>query len=221
MDNYFISELIVLICALIGFVYGMIKCIGLKNIPFLQIVVFAVGCVACGRLYIVVQNLTGTDLSDKFQLGVLGVIGSLLFIFSANFGAVEKIADIDKKKSRKYRFIAAIAPITVLLFYVISSVVVSKSTLELISGGGLTLLVMQSSYYNLKHLLLSGADNGLLAHLRTYNILALIYASLCMAQQFALSINSEIAVLITGTLIGAIMLFIIPAAETGVKKWKT
>ena len=220
MDINFISELIVLICALIGFVYGMIKYSGLNKPPFPQIIVFAVGCVACGRLYLVVQNLTGTDLTDKFHLGVLGVIGSLLFIFSANFAAADSVGDKGSLKVGKYRLIAAAAPLTALLFYVISSVVVQKTTLELILGLGLTVMVMCTSYFNLKHLLLSHTDNGLMNRLKAYNILALIYAFLCMVQQFALAINSEIAALITGILIGAVMLFIIPAIEIGVKKWK-
>ena len=220
MDINFLSELIVFICALIGFIYGLIKFAGMNKMPFPQIVVFSIGCVACGRLYTVVQGFIGNDLTDRFQLGILGVIGSLLFMFSANFAAADTIEDKESKKIGKYRLTAAAAPLIALLFYVISTILVPKTTLELITGAGLTLLVMQTSYFNLLHLLLSDIDNGLLNSLKSYNILALIYAFLCMAQHFALTLKNETAVLISGILIGALMLLIIPAAEIGVRKWK-
>ena len=44
-------------------------------------ITLAVGTMAFGRLYQVVRLLTGGEVVEKFQLGTLGVIGSLLFYY--------------------------------------------------------------------------------------------------------------------------------------------
>ncbi len=63
-----------------------------------------------GRLYQVVRLLTVGDIFDRFQLGILGVLGSLLFLFSANFGMMDSLADDGSKEYVKYRIIPLAAP---------------------------------------------------------------------------------------------------------------
>ena len=72
---------------------------------------------AFGKLYQVVRLLTGGEICGQFQLGVSGCIGSLMFLFSANFGAMDRIADDKSKALRKYRIIALAAPAAVAALY--------------------------------------------------------------------------------------------------------
>ena len=219
MDFYNLSDLIVCICASIAFIYGLIRLIRLHKSVFAQLVVFAAGCVAIGRLYLVVRFLTGGDVMNKFQLGVLGTIGSLLFILSASLGTMDSIADDRSQGLRKYRIIAGLAPLAVLAFFVATLFFMTRTTLELITGCGLTVAVMLASYFNLKHLIIPDVDQGIISHIRLYNLMALIYAYLCMAQHFALSLNNETAVLVINILTGIVILVMVPAAIRGEKKW--
>ena len=57
MDYYFISDLIVLICAFLAFIYGLIRLISLKESTFAQIVVFAAGCVAVGAVILLIASV--------------------------------------------------------------------------------------------------------------------------------------------------------------------
>ncbi|MCR5652204.1 MAG: hypothetical protein K6F88_00220 [Ruminococcus sp.] len=100
------ANLFVCVCAFVGFVYGIIVLIKSNRAVFTQMITFAVGCLGFGKLYRIIRIITGGELVDKFRLGVLGVIGSLVFLFSANFGAVDILADDGSKALRKYRLIA-------------------------------------------------------------------------------------------------------------------
>lgn len=66
-------------------------------------IVPSVGCIFFGRLYQVVRLLTGGDIANEFQLGILGVIGSLMFFFSANFGAMDSLADDGSKEYNYFK----------------------------------------------------------------------------------------------------------------------
>ena len=73
-------------------------------------ITLAVGCMTFAKLYQAVRILTSGDILNEFQLGVIGVIGSLLFIFSANFGLMDSLADDGSKEYFRYRIIPLVAP---------------------------------------------------------------------------------------------------------------
>ncbi len=98
---YLISNIFVCVCALISFIYGITQFFKPKKAIYAQMIVLGVGCIAFGRLYQVVRLLTGGEVLGEFQLGILGVIGSLMFFFSANFGTIDSLAD-DRSKQYTY-----------------------------------------------------------------------------------------------------------------------
>ena len=71
MTLILIANIIVCICAFIGFVYGMIKFFKPKKAVYAKMITLAVGCMAFGKLYQVVRVLTGGEIFGQFQLGVL------------------------------------------------------------------------------------------------------------------------------------------------------
>ena len=219
MTLILIANVIVCICAFIGFIYGMIKFFKPRKAVYAQMIALAVGCVAFGRLYQVVRLRTGGDMTSGFQLGVFGVIGSLLFLFSANFGAMDSLADDKSGKFLKYRLISFVAPAAALVLYILFVWFTDLPRSVKIASALVTVFVMQASYFHLKHLIIPDVDLGIIKCLKPYNLLALIYTFLCMAEMVVIGLGDEIGILIVGVLIGADLIGVVISAERGIKKW--
>ena len=219
MKLILITNIIVCVCAFAGFIYGIVKFFKPRKAVYAQMITLAVGCVAFGRLYQVVRLLTGGDMFNGFQLGVFGVIGSLLFLFSANFGAMDSLADDRSREFIKYRLISLAAPVAALVLYIIFVWFTDLPRSVKIASALVTVFVMQASYFHLKHLIFPDVDLGIIKCLRRYNLLALIYTFLCMAEMVVIGLGNETGILIVGVLIGSVMIGVIISAERGIKKW--
>ena len=219
MTLILIANIIVCVCAFAGFIYGIVKFFKPRKAVYAQMIALAVGCVAFGRLYQVVRLLTGGDMFNGFQLGVFGVIGSLLFLFSANFGAMDSLADDRSREFIKYRLISLAAPVAALVLYIIFVWFTDLPRSVKIASALVTVFVMQASYFHLKHLIFPDVDLGIIKCLRLYNLLALIYTFLCMAEMVVIGLGNETGILIVGVLIGSVMIGVIISAERGIKKW--
>ena len=213
------ANIITCVCAFIGFIYGMVKFFKPKKAVYPQMITFAVGCLAFGKLYQVVRLLTGGDIIGEFQLGVFGVIGSLMFLFSANYGAMDSLADDRSKTFLKYRIIALAAPISAAVLYIIFILIADVPLFAKIISAVITILVMHAGYYHLKHLIFPDVDYGVIKCLKPYNLLGLIYAFLCMAEMIFIGLKSGVCVLITGVLMGINLIGIVISAQRGIKKW--
>ena len=221
MNLIFISNIVTCILAFAGFIYGIIRFFKPKKALYAQMITLALGCMAFGRLYQLVRLLTGGEIFGKFQLGVLGVIGSLLFFFSANFGLMDSLADDGSKKYRKYRIIPLAAPALALILYLVFILFAESSLLAIVLGAVITFFVMITTYFNLKHLIFPDVDFGVINCLKAYNLTVLVYAFLCMAEQIIVNRENETATAIIGILIGLVLLVIVPVVERGIKKWTT
>ncbi|MBP1587048.1 MAG: hypothetical protein ILO53_01435 [Clostridia bacterium] len=219
MKLILITNIIVCVCAFIGFIYGIVKFFKPGKAVYAQMITLAVGCAAFGRLYQVVRLLTGGDMFNGFQLGVFGVIGSLLFLFSANFGAMDSLADDKTKKFLKYRLISIAAPAAALILYIVFILLTDLPGSVKIASSLVTVFVMQASYFHLKHLIFPDVDLGIIKCLRPYNLLALIYTFLCLAEMIVIGLGNEVGIMIAGILIGAVVIGVIISAERGIKKW--
>jgi hypothetical protein len=219
MTLYLIANIITCICAFIGFNYGIVKFFKPRKAVYAQMITLAVGCMALGRLYQTVRLLTGGNILDEFQLGILGVIGSLMFFFSANFGLMDSLADDRSKQYLKYRIIPVAAPLAAIALYLIFVFFADMPKIAKITGAVITLFTVQSSYYNLKHLIFPDVEYGVIKCLKTYNLLALLYAFACLFELIVLSRGSEIGALISGIIMGALLLAVVPSVERGIKKW--
>lgn len=192
-----------------------------RKAVYAQMITLAVGCMAFGRLYQVVRLLTIGDIFERFQLGILGVIGSLLFLFSANFGMMDSLADDGSKQYTKYRIIPLAAPAAYIAVYLVFFFFTDSAPLVKIAAGVLTVFVSGAGYFNLKHLIFPDVDFGVIKSLKLYNILALVFGALCMIEMITVSRGNIAAILITGILMGVILLVIAPTVERGIKRWTT
>ena len=219
MKLYLIANSITCLCAFVGFVYGLVHFFKPKKAVYAQMITFAVGSVAFGRLYQVVRLLTGGDIVDQFQLGILGIIGSLMFLFSANFGLMDSLADDGSRQFLRFRLIPLAAPAVSAALYVAFILFADVSTFAKVTGAIITVFVMLASYYNLKHLIFPDVDFGIINCLKFYNLLSLFYSLTCIAEMIAVSRGHEIVTLMICVVTGALLIGVVLSVERGIKKW--
>lgn len=218
---YLFANIVVCACAFLGFIYGGIRFFRPKKALYAQMITLSLGCVTFGRLFNIVRLITGGNLTDNFQLGFLGVLGSLMFFFSANYGTIDSLADDGSKEFTKHRIIALVAPVAAIAIYVALFLFSDVSDLWKILGAVLTAFVMAASYFHLKHLIFPDVDFGVVKSLRLYNLLGLIYSVSVFVECSALSHGNEVLTLICCCVSGVVTLAMIPAIVKGVAKWKT
>ena len=215
---YLILSIILTVCAAIGFGYGLFRFFRDDEALYVRMIVFAVGSAMFGRLLETLQLLVNGQISGIFHVGMLGMAGSFLFLFSANYGQMDSLVDDGSKQFRKTRIIALIAP--VVIFALWGVLALKGFTAKNAIIGIETLIIAMAAYYHLKHVIIKDVAFGLIRVIRGYNILALVYAFLCMAEILIKSFNlSFVFVIIVYVLQCAVMLAFVPVLERGVNKW--
>ena len=218
---YLILSAIATLCAGIGFGYGIYRFFRAKSALYIRMIVFSVGCVMLGRLSETLGLMVNRQIPGGFHVGMLGVIGSFLFLFSANFGQMDSIVDDGSAQFKKTRLISLAAPVVVIALWCLL-VAIKGFNQTTIAYGVESILIAQAAYFNLKHLIIKDVDFGLIKAIRQYNALALVFALVCMAEMLVRSSNPPAAlVIIVYVLQSLISLAFIPALERGVKTWTT
>ena len=218
---YLYLSLALTVCAGIGFGYGLFRFFRDESALYVRMIIFGVGCAMLGRLFTTLLVLVNGDLFDGFNVGMLGIIGSFLFFFSANFGQMDSIVDDGSPKFRKTRIIALAAPLTVAVLWCVIAATYGIDSSSIWVGIEM-LFVALASYYHLKHLIIEDVSFGLIRSIRSYNLLSLIYALLCIMEVLVMCFSlPNFCVVIVYVLECAVLLAFVPVLERGVKKWTT
>ena len=219
MNLLLIVNIIVCISAFFGFIYGGILFFRPKKALYSQMITLALGVIAFGRLFLVCRILTGGEITETFQLGFLGMFGSFMFFFSANYGAIDSLVDSSINKGTWNKVLTFLAPVVAIALYLIFFIFSDVSLMWRIFGGFLTAIIALSTYFNLKHLLSPDIDKGVITCLRPYNLLALIYSISTLLECIGLSSGNIILAFVAGLISAVAIALIIPLIERGVKKW--
>ncbi len=214
--NMYLS-LALTISAGIGFGYGLFRLFRDESALYVRMIVFGVGCAMLGRLFATLLYLVNGELFAGFNVGILGIIGSFLFFFSANFWQMDSIVDDGSPKFRKTRLIALVAPLIVAALCAVIFVLYGFNEAT-ISIGIEGLFLALASYFHLKHLIIEDVSFGLIKSIRSYNLLALVYAALCLSE--VLVEGFELPLIVT-VLECTVLIAFIPVLERGMKKWTT
>ena len=209
------------ISAGIGFGYGLYRFFRDESALYVRMIIFSVGCAMFGRLFETLQYLVNGELGNGFHVGMLGIIGSFLFLFSANFGQMDSVVDDGSPVFRKTRLISLAAPLVIIAIWCLIAFTkgLNKTTIPL---GIETLFIAQASYFHLKHLIINDVEYGLIKAIRNYNLFALIYALLCMLEMLVESFNlPDFCIVIVYVLQCIVLILFAPILERGVKKWTT
>lgn len=219
MDFLLVANIIVCVCAFAGFIYGGILFFRPKKALYAQMITLAMGVVGFGRLFLVCRILTGGEITQTFQLGYIGMIGSFLFFFTANYGAVDSLVDDTVETALWKKLLPFLAPIVAIAVYLIFFIFGEVSLMWKIFGGVLSSIVALSTYFNFKHLLSPDIDKGVITCLRPYNLLALIYAASVLVECVGLSSGNDILAFVAALISGVSIILIMPLIERGIKKW--
>ena len=210
------------LCACYGFNYGLARFFRKRKALYTRMIVFGIGSAFMGRLFETLNLFAYGEIPSGFHIGMLGVVSSFLFFFTANFGQMDSLVDDGSRKFRASRLIALIAPICVALLYGVYLHYAGGFGAGAFTRAVETIVIAMASYFHLKHLIIRDVDYGIIRSIRKYNLLALIYAFLCMTEMIlnAAPFPGIVTVLVC-ILNCVVYLIFIPVLELGVKKWTT
>ncbi len=209
------------VCAFIGFNYGLARFFRERKALYTRMIVFGIGSAMIGRLFETLSLFAFGEIPTGFHIGVLGIISSFLFFYTANYGQMDSLVDDGSPRFRKYRMIGLLAPVVIAVLYVVYLHYVGFGVSAVVRAVE-ALVIGLAAYYHLKHLVIRDVDYGIIGSIRHYNLLALIYAVLCMAEIILSAAPfPPVCTIVVFALMGIILLIFIPVLEMGVKKWTT
>ncbi len=209
------------LCALFGFNYGLVRFFRERKALYTRMIIFGIGSAMLGRLFETLSLFAFGEIPSGFHIGMLGIISSFLFFFTANYGQMDSLVDDKSAKFRKYRLIAILAPVVIVVLFIIY-LRSAEFGPGAVARGVETLVIALAAYFHLKHLVIEDVDYGIIRSIRGYNLLALVYALLCMAEMILRAAPyPEILLVIVDVLICIIYLIFVPVLEKGVNKWTT
>lgn len=217
-----VSSSLLCFAALIGFGYGLIRFFRPKQALYKKMVACAIGCLFIERLYGIVQILVAGDVPQLFQIGTFGNIGCYMFLFSANYGAIDSLIDDGSQALKKYRRIALAAPaaaigigVVILLSPSDPGRTITCAIEELFTGA--------AAYYSLKHLLIPKKYMDFLSSLKPFHMLCLLLAVALTTENiiWCYQVTEEIVWMVPYTMLFLIMPAIAPILERGIRKWRT
>lgn len=211
-------NILIFICSLIGSAYGLYNFFKEKKALYLKLAACGVISLMFSRLYQVIYLTTQGNLNSGFHIGLLGITGSFMFFFSANFGQMDSLVDDKTKAFRKTRIISLVAPLSVLIIYLLFFMKVHNTEMRIV-WGVVTFFIMQCAYYSFKHIIIYDVDFGIIKSLRKYNALVLAYAFLSMLEAVGLYAAVKPLYVASCIGIGIAAVTLLPVLKGGVRKW--
>ena len=170
------------------------------------------------RLFSLVCLLTGTSVSEGFNVGYLSELGCYQFLFSASYGQMDELVDCREKSLRKYRLMSLISPVIVAVCY--AFILASPLSIEnRIIDGVLTAMMMLSVYYQTKQLIMPDVEFGILKSIRPYNALAIGMTLITELGMIFAAYDLAYLLMTVTVMLSAIYLVLIPVLGKGVEKW--
>ena len=218
MQYVLIENIAILICSAAGFVFGAYRYLRPKKPLYASMIVLGLGCIMLGRLFQCVRVLTGTSLTDEFQIGILGIVGAFSFFLSANYGQIDSLVDDGGTGFRRFRAIAWCGPLVIAALYAL--IAAGPASIGSKIGCAIAAAVIaRACYYHLKHLIIPDVEYGVVRCQRTYNALALCIGVSSMLELIAAYRDYSGLFLFSGTALCALCLLIVPVMDRGVRKW--
>ena len=219
MNTLMTVNLAILVCATLGVLFGTRYLLTRKNL-YASMIVLGVACLALGRLYQCARLWTGGLLTERFQPGILGVMGAFSFFFSSNYGQVDSLVDDGGEEMKRYRRLGLIGPVYVAALTI--PILLSPSHAGFKVACTLSALMIGCAcYFHVKHIFIPDVDRGIVYCLRGYNALALVLSVLIMWELVAMTYGWDTVMIIAGAGECVASFLIVPVMDRGVKKWTT
>ncbi len=218
MTTELAMNLWMLVCSFFGTVYGFRIVFKKNKALYLKMINFGVACFMLSKLFNVIILVTNGELYKGFNIGILGIVGSFLFFLSANYGQMDGLVDDRSSTFRLTRIKALIMPAVILIGYVFLFLNIQNITSR-ISTAFLILFILPCLYFNFKHIIIYDVDLGIIKQLKFYNILAVIYAFLTVAQLYGTYMMITPVYVGASICSGLVIALIMPVVIGGAKKW--
>ncbi len=219
MDYLLLENVAVFLSALCGFLYGAHRFLRPKQPLYATMIVLGIGCAALGRLYQCVRLLTGYSLTDHFQIGVLGTLGTFSFFLSANYGQIDSLVDDGSPAFRKYRRIALCGPALIAVLY--AAAAAGDIPLSVKFGfGAVSVAIAAACYFHVKHIFIPDVAYGVVRAQRHYNMLALDLGIVSVLEMNALAHSLEWLLIVSGFLLCVFLAAVVPVMDKGVRAWR-
>ena len=114
----------------------------------------------------------------------------------------------------KYMFSALTISAAVIAMYILVFLQLGLSESAVVYGIE-SLIIALATYFHLKHLVIPDVDYGVIRSIRKYNLLALIYAFLCMAEMLLFSVRFPVGSVVVCVLLCITLLIFVPVLERG------
>ena len=209
--------LVSFLLAAFAFAFGAAKLFKKKIPLYWQLIVCAAGCFALQQLSYTVRLWCG--VTEEPNIGMLGIFGCNLFLFSANYGTLDGIVD-DGTGSRNARRFALLAPaFLALLAAAVFFAWKGKNLFCAVVWVVLLLPALGASYFHWKHLLLPMDPFAFLRATRRSNLAAL---TLCVLTAVYGLVSAWSGAAVRGLLsvvMSAAVLWLVLCAVGGAEKW--
>ncbi len=213
-----IINIYLLICSCIGLTYGLMALYKKKQPLYFKFMVFPLACQVFSRAFYTITLLCYGELPDTFNLGLLGFVAFFLFMYLPNVGALDILVDEQNENLVKTKLISFTVPIIEIAVAVAAMFVDNVSISIRISFFVLSAFAGFAGYFNVKHLLASDVEGGIIRSIRKFNILSLIleiftFAEIglrCFGYQTPLAIQ---------VLLGILYIIFLPFLNKEVQKW--
>lgn len=168
-------ELTAFLISLTAFIVGAVKLFK-PHVPlYFKLHIYAVGCYSLEEAWVIFNTFFGTE-SGFVSVRLFGTFGFFCFLLAANRGPIDRMIDERTPASRKARRIALLAPIIILLIYLLSYVPsFGKSSIPVRMLGFIILSpTFPTAWYCLKHRFLPKDSMGFLNAIAGIDIVTLV-----------------------------------------------
>ena len=216
---YWISELVTLGGIIMALIIGKNAWAAPKGAWFPKFIAAGLGCMALGCLHDTVYLFVTGFYADDIYIGHLGVIGCFLFLISASYGQLDGIFDDRSNENRKYRLLALLAPLAMILVFIPSlrtdRLSLAMKVVHFI--GWIPMIV--ASYFNFKHAILPDGGFAFVKAVRPYNIAATLFGFAEVVYLTMYMLKKPQMVMICAVMLAVSACCMMFFAKKGAEKW--
>ena len=216
---YWISEIVTLGGMIIALIIGRKAWATSKRALFPKLIADGLGCMALGCLHDTVYLLVTGTYAHDINIGHLGVIGCFLFLISASYGQLDRIFDDRSKENKKYRLLAFLAPVAMLIVFIPSLLTDSLSPMLKVSEFLGWLPMIFASYFNFKHAIFPDGGFVFVKAVRPYNIAAVIFGFTEVVYMTMYTLEKPVLVVVCAAVLAVSACAMMYFAKRGAEKW--
>ncbi len=186
-----------------------------KEFMFLKILGGALACIILARLFAVLYWWVANKSLNNFSVEDLSLWGFYLFLFSADFGALDRLANAASENMSPYRLGGLLVVVLVWLMVIWNCYSGASIGLSCMYG----LFLSATGYYAFKMLIVPDIEDGFIRLLRPYHAIVTTFIFL---ETFKLSCALHdwfwVQYIVEWLTLAAV-LFLLPAAIRGLERW--